>query len=184
MKKTILLTLLLSNFVYGEIHKEAQVCNESGQICFFWWPKLPSVEGWEQDVRHSYHYRMNTQAPTAFTFANAEAVIYARADLKDDVTGKKSLKEFIEFSQNQFTSAAPSKTKISKIGEFKSKGKPVFYSYSFIPESQGNFEHVSYAEEIDKDGDDYFIILVISSRSKEELEKRVYDYYKFIENYK
>lgn len=183
MKKIILLTLLLSNFVYGEIHKEAQICNESGQVCFFWWPKLPAVEGWEQDLGHSYHYRMNTQAPSGFTFANAEAVVYARAELKDEVSGKKSLKDFIEFSQNQFTSSAPSKTQIKKIGEYKSKGKPTFHSYSFYPESVGNFEHVSYAEEIDKDGNEYFLIFTISSRSKEELEKRTNEYYKFIEYY-
>ena len=183
MKKLLILALLLPNIVYGEIHKETQISGESGQICFMWWPKLPEVEGWEQELGASYHYKMNTQVPTGHTFSDAQAVIYASAELKDEETKKKTLEEFIAFSQNQFIAAAPSKTTISKVGEYTSKGKVKFLSYSFYPESAGNFEHVAYAEEVDKDGNDYFLIFVISARSKEELEKRESEYYEFIKHY-
>jgi len=183
MKSILLLILLLPSIVTAEIHKEAQICDESGQICFFWWPKLPEVKGWHQDVSHSYHYRMNTQAPDEFTFANAESVIYAKAEYQDKSSPDKTLEQFIAFSQSQFTSGAPSELSVVKTGELTSKGKHKFQSYSFFPKGEGNWEQVSYAEDRDNDGNKYYIIFVLSSRSKNGYEKNIKAYNEFIAKY-
>ncbi|WP_460224641.1 hypothetical protein [Aurantivibrio infirmus] len=183
MKSILLLILLIPSIVMAEIHKEAQICQESGQICFFWWPELPEVKGWHQDIDHSYHYRMNTQAPENYTFANAEAVIYAKAEYQDKSSKEQTLEEFIAFSQNQFISGAPSELNVTKTGELSSKGKHKFESYSFFPKGEGNWEQVSYAEDHDKDGNKYYVIFVLSSRSKDGYEKNIKAYNEFIAEY-
>jgi len=182
MKSILLILFLLPSIVIAEVHKEAKICKESGQICFFWWPKLPEVKGWHQDMGHSYHYRMNTQAPDNYTFANAEAVIYARAEYQEE-SSSDTLEEFISFSQSQFVSGAPSELKVRKTGESFSKGKHKFLNYSFFPKGEGNWEQVSYAEDRDKDGNRYFIIFVLSSRSKDGFEKNMGAYSEFIAQY-
>jgi hypothetical protein len=34
---------------------------------FYWWPKVPLVEGWRHDREHSLHYSVNALAPNGFT---------------------------------------------------------------------------------------------------------------------
>jgi len=184
MKTLLILLLLLPSLVMAEIHKEAQVCGDSGKICFFWWPKLPEIEGWHQDIDHSYHYRMNTQAPNNYTFSNAETVIYASAEFRDESYPEKTLEEFISVSQDQFIKGAPSELQVKKIGEPISKGKHKFISYSFYPKGEGNWEQISYAEDQDADGNKYFIIVALSSRSKNGFDQNIDAYKDFVSQYK
>ncbi len=137
MKSILFITLLIPSLVNAEIHREAQICEESGKICFFWWPKLPEVKDWNQDMKYSYHYRMNTQVPVNYTFENAEAVIYAKAEYQEASSPGETLEKFIAFSQNQFISGAPSELKVTKTGELISKGKHKFLSYSFFSKKRG-----------------------------------------------
>ncbi|AJQ95440.1 hypothetical Protein YC6258_03404 [Gynuella sunshinyii YC6258] len=175
--------LFVPPMVMADIHKEAQVCEESGQICFLWWPKLPEIRGWHQDVESSYRYRFNAQVPDQYTFANAEAVMYANAEYQDASTEAQTLEAFIATSQQQFIDAVPYKVDVSKTGEFTSKGKQTFFSYAFLPEGEGNWEQVSYAEDYDHDGNKYYIIFVLSARSKEGYEKNIDAYNEFISQY-
>ena len=183
MKAITLLLLFLPLSAMAEIHKEAQVCQESGQICFFWWPELSPVKGWYQDIEHSYHYKVNAQAPEKYTFANAGAVIYAKAEYQEKSSSERSLEEFITFSQYQFISGAPSELEVKKTGEKVSKGKHKFLSYSFFPKGAGNWEQVSYAEDNDKEGNKNYIIIVLSSKSKEGYDKNIKTYNEFIAQY-
>ena len=182
--KTILLTLaLLPIVVVAEIHREARLCDDSDKICFFWWPTLPEVEGWHQDMTQSYSYRVNAQAPENHTFADAEAVIYARASYQEESSSENTIEAFITTSQRQFISRAPSELQVTKTGELFSKGKHRFLSYSFFPTGAGNWEQVSYTQERDKDGNRYFIILVLSSKSKDGFEQNIGVYNEFIAQY-
>ena len=49
---------------------------------------------------------------------------------------------------------------------------------------QGNWEIVTYGEEIDKDGNQYYLNFVLSSRSESALKKSFEDYKKFVSTYK
>ena len=126
---------------------------------------------------------MNTQAPDNHTFANAKAVIYAKAEYRDESSSEKTLDEFISFSQNQFINGAPSILQVTKTGESVSKGKHKFISYSFFPKGEGNWEQVSYAEDQDADRNRYFMIFVLSSRSKDGFDKNIGAYNDFIAQY-
>ncbi len=179
----ILLALTTTN-TNAEIHKEASMCADSGQICFYWWPKLPAIDGWQQDLRFSYHYRMNAQAPIASNFGQSETVIYARAEDKKANPDFNSLEEFISFSQQHFISGAPSKVTVTKTDEFETAGKQRFISYSFVPEGSGNWEQVSYGEDSDNDGNSYYIIITLSSRTEKGYKKTLPDYLKIVKQYK
>jgi len=50
------------------------------QICFHSWPDLPAIEKWHQDEGASEFYDAMAIAPDGFTFKNAPAVIYAKAE--------------------------------------------------------------------------------------------------------
>ena len=184
MKKLILLLYFVPALSLADIYKEAQVCPEREKICFVWWPKLPEVDGWYQDMDHSYHYKMNAQAPEGYSFANAEAVIYARAVYQADTLQKPTLSEFISSSQKQFVNNAPSTLDIKKTGELNSKGQHNFVSYSFYPDGQGNWEQVAYTTDADNEGNNYFIIVVLSARSQAAFDQNIHVYNELIENYR
>ncbi len=61
----------------AEIERQAVPCEQ--RLCFDWWPKLPSIDGWEQDRGYSFHYSVNALVPKGSSFANANTVMYAKA---------------------------------------------------------------------------------------------------------
>jgi len=184
MKYALIILLgIIANPVLAEIHREAAVCNESGEMCFFWWPKLPAIEGWQQDKDNSYRYAANTQVPVGFDFGQADAVIYAKAVLKLRQSEAKNLEEFISHDRESFLQRDPA----LQIDETKplisARGTP-FRSFSFKPQKEGNWEQVSYGEERDSDGNEYYLVFVLSARSESSFKKTLRDYEKFIVNYK
>ncbi|WP_428240858.1 hypothetical protein [Gynuella sp.] len=72
---------------------------------------------------------------------------------------------------------------MSKTGELISNGKQTFFSESCFPKGEGNWEQVYYAEDYDHDGNQYYIIFVLSARSKEGYEKNIGAYKEFISQY-
>ena len=184
MKKILLLLLLLPAITQAEIYKKALVCSDTGQICLYWWPTLPEVQGWHQDMRHSYHYKMNTLALEGYDFSNSEAVIYARSEYQDKPEEKKTLEEFIEFSQGQSIANSPYKFNIENRSEIESEGKLTFVSFSYLPKGNtGNWEQVAYSEETDNDGNHYFLIFALSSRTKEAYLSNLESFNKMITLY-
>ena len=183
MKIIIALILIsISSSLCAGIHKEAQVCNETGEMCFFWWPILPEVPGWQQDLQSSYAYRINAQAPVGYSFGNADAVIYANAIFKEGQPESSNLNEFIENDQNGFQERDPN-MEIQFLGEENSKSGFSFKLYYLPPSSQGNWEIVAYSEETDRDGNQYFLVFVISSRTESALAEHRASFYDFVQNY-
>ena len=86
--------------VSAEIVKRANTC-ETG-MCLHWWPKLPSVEGWHQELQASDANGMDIIAPDGFTFSNAQTVIYAKAPYKPRIPATKSLYDLIEGDKRDF----------------------------------------------------------------------------------
>ena len=178
----IIIVSFLSVNLNAEIHREATYCNDTGELCFYWWPKLPTVDGWQQDKGNSYHYSSNTQAPIGFHFGNAESVIYAKAIYKLRQPESKNLEEFIANDKKNFLRNSPD-LDIKETKSLKSKSGKLFKSFSFTPKAQGNWEQVSYSEEIDLEGNDYYLVFVLSSRSEQSYKDTLSDYEKFITNY-
>ena len=166
----------------AEIFRQASVCNESGQMCFYWWPKLQEVSGWSQDIQHSFHYKANAQVPNGFTFVNAETVIYAKAVYKLQRPEIKSIAQFIEQDKTDFLAKDP-KLSVSELEELRDRAGRRFAAYRFHPEGSGNWEQAAYSEEKDKDGNEYFLVFVLSSRSESGYNNSINAFKQFIASY-
>lgn len=178
--KTIGLTccfvLLLCLSAQAEIEKIAQVCDTG--ICFYWWPKLPALEGWHQDQDQSLHYGINALAPNGFSFVHAKTVMYAKASYKPRMPETKSLEMFISDDKAEFVEADPGVI-ITPAGELATADGKKFRSFTFFPKTKGNWEQVSYGEE-----GDFYLTFVLSSRSKDDFSKTQAIYTVLIAHYK
>ncbi len=176
-----LLFILFTAFVgslpaSAEMQKIATVCDEKG-ICFHWWPVLPEIEGWSHDRGASLHFGVNTQVPVGGTFANAEAIIYAKGSYKPRIPNTKSVADLIENDKKDFLSSTPD-LEIVEVKPLITKDGQNLRSFIFTPRSKGQWERVSYGEE-----DDFFLSFVVSAKSKEGLDRVMKDYIRFIEQY-
>jgi len=161
---------------HAEIEKIAVPCEK--KFCFYWWPKLPTVEGWHHDREHSCMYSANAQAPDGYTFANAETVIYAKALYKPRMPETTSLEMLIKDDKNQFLARDPNIV-ISEAESLTTGDGQVMKSFTFFPKQHGNWEQVSYGEE-----GDYYLIFTVSSRTKDGYKKTLEAYKKFVSGYK
>ncbi len=160
MRTTILALLMLIGATapaYGEIEKLATSCERG--LCFHWWPKLPSIEGWHQDREESFNFGANALAPEGFTFANAEVVMYAKAVYKPREPELESLEDLIKRDQRDFAANVPG-VAITEALPIKTADGQSLRSLTFFPTNKGNWERVAYGEE-----GDFYLIFTISSRS-------------------
>ena len=178
----ITFTLIASTYSNAEILKQSTVCGETRELCFLWWPKLNPIKGWSQDMPQSVNYKSNAQAPNGYTFANAEAVIYAKAIYKARQPKSKNLAEFISSDKQSFLSRNPS-LKITNADPAEDKAGRKYIGFDFTPEKAGNWERVLYSEETDKDKNEYYLVFVLSSRSKAGYEQALSAYKGFVATY-
>jgi hypothetical protein len=159
MRRCVLVGILLSVPVLAspEIEKVGRVCEKG--VCLAWWPKLDSAAGWHHDDGASFSVGANVQVPDGFTFANAETVIYAKADYKPRMPETTSLEILIKNDKADFLEDDPT-IAITKVPSLKTLDGKVLETYTFFPKAKGNWEEVSYGEE-----GDFYLIFTISSRS-------------------
>ena len=162
--------------VSAEIEEIAVPCGQ--EPCFNWWPKLPKVEGWHQDVNYSVYYGANVQAPDGYTFHDAETVIFAKALYKPNVPDAKSLDDLIQDNKAEFLSRNPD-TEISEVEMLSTKDGQQLKSFTVFPKKNGNWKRISYGEE-----GDYYLVFTISARTKDGFAKSIDAYKKFINDYK
>lgn len=179
----VLIALLISGTLHAEIHREANAACKAGKICFYWWPKLPKITGWQQDKPSSYRYRSNAQVPIGVAFDDAEAVIYARAIYKPRRPKIKNLAQFIASEQKSFLQHHPTFT-IQKTTPLTSASGLVFRSFTFMPKTQGNWEQVAYSEEQDDQGNAYYLVFVLSARNQQSYQSTLATYKQFVTQYK
>ena len=170
----LILLTALSSSVNAEMEKKATLCDTT--ICFQWWPKLPEVKGWHQDMNQSLHDSVNAQAPDGRTFVNAETVIYAKASYKPRIPKTKTLQQLIDEDQAEFRAHGIA---IRKLESVTTRDGQKLVSFGYSPVKQGNWEQVSYGEE-----GDFYLIFAVSSRTKLGLSRALGDYKKFIGAYK
>lgn len=170
------LVLTVSASASARIKKTAIPCKTG--MCLYWWPELTPVQGWHHDQGASLMYAISAEAPDGYTFSNAVAVIYAKATYKPRVPQTKSLEMLIENDKAEFLSRDPT-VRITEMKRLRTGNGNVLRSYTFIPEKKGNWEEVSYGEE-----GDFYLLFVISSRTKKGLEKGLGAYKEFINHYK
>jgi hypothetical protein len=150
--------LLVVSTSRADIEKIA-IPGEKG-LSFYWWPKLPKIQGWHQDHDNSYRYSVNALAPDNATFANAETVMYAKAIFKPRDPEIKSIEMLIARDKKDFQKNVPG-VEIREAKTLATADGKQFKSFAFFPKGAGNWERVTYGEE-----GEFFLIFTISSRSK------------------
>lgn len=160
----------------ARIEKTAIPCKTG--ICLYWWPAMAYVKGWHHDQGASLMYSINAEAPDGYTFSNAESVIYAKAVYKPRQPETKSLQMFINGDKASIL-ARDHTIEISEVKPLTTEDGRNLPSYTFFPAKKGNWEEASYSEE-----GEYYLVFVLSSRSKEGFKKALGAYKKFIVNYR
>jgi hypothetical protein len=173
---TCCLILLLTLAAQAEIEKVAQLTDTG--LCFYWWPKLPKLKGWHQDKDESFYYNANTLAPDGSSFTKAEAIMYANAVYKPREPDIKSLDAFIAEDKKTFLAHDPRLTITEVSGLITGDGTKL-RSFTFFPQTTGNWEEASYDEE-----GDFYLVFVLSSRSKEGFDKTQDAYRQLVAAYK
>lgn len=168
---------LASSLCFAEIYKTAIPDKRCGIICFYWWPVLPKINGWEQDKPSSYQYGANAQVPLGESFVTAESVIYAKALYKPRMPDIKSLDQLIKNDQKEFSKH--SNLTITQVDSINSADGKEFKSFVFFPQASGNYERVSYSEE-----GDFYLVFTLSSRSEKGYKSSMQAYIQFIEQYR
>jgi len=170
-----LLILLLPNASSAEMVKSFTL--DCKGICLHWWPKLPPIKGWHQDVDVSYHDNINVLVPDGHKFADADAVMYANAIYKSRVPEDKTLDHFIEGDKEKFLSDHP-KMEIMELGRLTTGDGKSLRSLSFVLKDEG-WERVSYGEE-----GDFYLVFTLSSRSQKGYDETMGTYEKLVESYR
>jgi hypothetical protein len=160
----------------AEMEKVVTTTGCENQVCFHWWPILPTVRGWHQDRKRSLHYSFNAQAPDGKTFVDAETVIYANAPYKPRIPETKTLQKLIDGDQAAFRADG---VVIREIQALETGDGQKLHTYAYSPTKSGNWEQVSYGEE-----GDFYLIFTISSRTQKGLANSIKDYKLFIHGYK
>jgi len=160
----------------AEIEKTA-IPTDRGLI-LHWWPKLPAIAGWHFDRDSSNHYGFAAWAPDNFTFASAETVIYARAIYKPRDPETKSPDILIERDRQTILAKAPG-TRIEPAPSLPTADGRSFRSLSFAPGGKGNWERAAYGEE-----GDYYLIVIVSSRSQSGYQSANATFETFIARYR
>lgn len=171
-----LFSVLFSIAARAEIEQTVTHCDTG--TCVYWWPKLPQIKGWHQDKSQSFSSGISAWAPNGRSFVNADAVIYAIATYKPTVPETKSLVNFIAADTSRFIISDPSITITEERALVTADGQKL-RSFTFLPESKGSWEVVSYGEE-----GNYYLTFVVSARTKEAFDKAQAAYRQLIAGYR
>jgi hypothetical protein len=171
-----LLSVLFSMTARAEIEKTVAPCDTG--TCLYWWPKLPQIKGWHQDKSQSFNSGISAWAPNGHSFVTADVVIYAIATYKPTVPETKSLVNFIAADTSRFIISDPT-ISITEVSELVTADGQKLRSFTFLPESKGSWEVVSYGEE-----GNYYLTFVLSARSKAGFEKAQAAYRELLTGYR
>jgi hypothetical protein len=172
----IAMVLMAASPANATIEKKATLSKTGIQLV--WWPALAKVKGWHHDDDASYLDAINAEVPDGFTFSNAVAVIYAKAIYKPRQPETKSLAMLIK--QDKATFLDHDRTiEITKVNPLETADGRTLETYTYFPQTKGNWEEVSYGEE-----GDYYLVFVISSRTKAGFDQALPAYKEFINEYK
>jgi len=172
--------------ITAEIVKTAASSCQQNLICFYWWPRLPTIPGWHTDETANYSNGdngVNTLIPDGFTFANADAIIYAEAVYKPryehDNPDSKTLDAFIADDSATFSEKHKDEIVIAEASPLTTGDGHILRSVTYFQEKNKNWERVSYGEE-----GDYYIVFVINAHSMASYLAAQGIYEKLIKAYK
>lgn len=159
--------LAIAGAARAEIVKTATVDCKAGQICFYWWPKLPEVKGWHGDG--ALNFKMGTNGsnvliPDGKTFSDAPAILYARAIFIErydwENKSKSTLASFIADDIETFLKEDP-KVEVADAPPLTTQDGQTLKIVTFSRPGSKNWDCVAYGVE-----DGYYLMFVLSANSK------------------
>ena len=176
LRLMVALAICVPFAVFAGMYK-VTVPEKSGKEAY-WWPILPDLPGWMHDEVASRRFASNFLVPRGKTFANAPAVIYAKALYKPRIPDTKSVDQLIADDERQVAKQSPG-IRISEQAALQDRDGKGFKCVTFAPSSEGSWELVAYGEE-----DDFYLIFTVSGDSPATFEKAIPDFKKLISRYK
>lgn len=152
--------------VNAEVTKILRPCED--KLCPMFRPMIAEPEGWEEDRRTGRQRGLVVLVPKGKSFETADVVIYARAEFNPE---NRSVQSFIEADQEQWRARYP-KAQIERLGEVSRANREVFQDYRFAAPGLGErYERVGTTTDIDKDGNVYFVSIVLTGFRKQAIDK-------------
>jgi hypothetical protein len=162
----------------AEVEKFARTeCAQA--VCLYWWPKLPALSGWHHEKEPSVENTSNILAPDGSDFANAEAIIYARAFYKPQ-SPSTSVADLMARDRKDTAKALPGTVIADAPALTNGDGKTI-KTQTFYPPApgKGSWERLAYDDE-----GDFYLMFTISANSKAGLEASMKDFERLIAAYK
>jgi hypothetical protein len=141
---------------------------------------LTPPDGWVLDKDATAKNKVQIIVPKGKTFANAEPLIYVQVFYHTDK--QQSLDDFARVSNERWL-AANANAKISQLPAVaRINGKPGFLRFAFDnpKKAQQAYEVGALGVDNDKDGNEFILDVVMSSSSKQALERAEADYVVFL----
>ena len=137
--------------------------------------KFTPPKGWVQDMDATRKNGLAMYVPQGKDFASAPALMYIRVSFNAD---KRTMDTFIEAAHERWRGSVKD-TRIDKVaGERRDNGQPDFQIYHFENPSrpQQAYEMIAYGEDKDKDGNPYFVMIVLTAASQKAIDGADADY--------
>jgi hypothetical protein len=161
-----ILLLVLCVFPLARVHAEIERVGNPTEhgIELMWWPKVAPPADWEHVKDVSYANHINMFAPKGENFADAPAVMYARAIYFEKGNTGQELEDAIRDDHAGFKERFPD-SKVARVEEVKTGDGTPLRTFSFTPQSDGHWELVAYGRE-----PKYVLMFCVSAKSQEALE--------------
>jgi hypothetical protein len=158
------LAIATPNGASAEIVKTTMLDNpKCAGLCLRWWPKLTPPPKWEQDTRLSQAYNVAFLVPRD---SREDVFIYANAQ---SLKGQAATVEGFMADDQAAFERAHAGLKVRAGGDYRTADGQVLQSRFFDPgpqETNGHWEVVAYGEETDSDGVKYYLVFILSARSR------------------
>jgi hypothetical protein len=150
---------------HAEIEKIVDPDQKKNAMVLMWWPKVAPPDNWVHQRDVSYENHINMFVPKGQDFADAPAVMYARAIYYEKGETGKELERAIRDDHAGFQQRFPD-SKVEEVAAVKTGDGTSLRTFSFTPASKGNWEIVAYGRE-----PKYVLMFCLSANSKEALEQ-------------
>ena len=136
LRLMVAIALCIPFTVFAGMYKLA-VPEKSGTEAY-WWPILPDLPGWVHDEVASRRFASNFLVPRGQTFANAPAVIYAKALYKPRIPDTQSVDQLIADDERQVAKQSPG-IRISEQAALQDRDGKGFKCIAYAPSSEGSW---------------------------------------------
>jgi hypothetical protein len=165
----------------AQLKGHARACRETKELCVWHKAVVAPPKGWVEDEAWTERYQRLTLFENGDK-SSSKPVMYLRAHVGDKAL---VLEDYIKVAQKRWQEELE-KSSIEALPDFQRKGKPAFKVYLYknpaVPDQA--FELTAFTKDADAEHpqETYFFQAVLSSPSKEELERTKAAFYELLSN--